>query len=57
VPIVAVTAYDDAATLQQCIEIGMKTVMQKPVSTEKLDRVMQSFYYRTLEAINANFTY
>ena len=45
VPVVAVTAYDDTATVQTCIEIGMSEVLNKPVNMFKLDKTIQRLYY------------
>lgn len=40
IPIVAVTAYDDQGTVDQCCQIGMSSVLNKPVSQCKLDQVI-----------------
>jgi len=45
VPVVAVTAYEDNETVNRCLKIGMSAVLHKPVSSEKLERIVQKFYF------------
>lgn len=51
IPIIAVTAYDDEQTFETCMEIGMPTVLQKPVSADLLGKVIKKYYFaRTNES-------
>ncbi len=45
VPIVAVTAYDDQGTYEQCLKIGMSAVLNKPVNFEKMDKLIKKLYF------------
>ena len=45
IPIVAVTAYEDNETVSRCLKMGMSAVLHKPVSSEKLERIVQKFYF------------
>jgi CheY-like chemotaxis protein len=45
IPIVAVTAYDDEETFENCLKIGMEAVLNKPVSVDMLDKIIQRHYY------------
>ena len=45
VPIIAVTAYEDDETLTKCLEAGISRVINKPVSLEKLDAIVNELYY------------
>ena len=46
-PIVAVTAFDEETIYQQCRQIGMASVINKPISQDRLERVMQQFYFKS----------
>lgn len=50
VPVVAVTAYEDNETVNRCLKIGMSAVLHKPVSSEKLERIVQKFYFCTTKS-------
>lgn len=44
VPIVAVTAYEDIDTVNKCYRIGMSAVLNKPVSADKLVKIVNKLY-------------
>ena len=45
VPIVAITAYEDDQTLNNCLKAGISRVISKPVNIEKLDAAIQDYYH------------
>jgi CheY-like chemotaxis protein len=45
VPIIAVTAYEDEDTLNKCLSVGISKVINKPVSFEKLNTIVNDFYF------------
>ena len=45
VPIIAVTAYEDEDTLNKCMSVGISRVINKPVSYEKLNSIVDDFYF------------
>ena len=46
IPIIAVTAYDDQKTFQMCYDIGLKGVITKPISAEKLTYIIDRYYFK-----------
>ena len=45
VPIIAVTAYEDEDTVNKCMSVGISRVINKPVSYEKLNSIVDDFYF------------
>lgn len=46
IPIIAVTAYDDESTADNCMALGIQSILNKPVSITKLDKIIQKYYYK-----------
>ena len=44
-PVVAVTAYTDEATYKKAEKVGIKKVINKPVSKDTLYQVLREFYF------------
>lgn len=44
VPIVAVTAYEDDDTINKCLKVGISRVINKPVSYDLLEKIINEFY-------------
>ncbi len=44
-PVVAVTAFTDEATFKQAEKVGMKKVINKPVSKGTLQQVLKEYYF------------
>ncbi len=44
-PVVAITAFTDEGTFKQAEKVGMKKVINKPVSKDMLLKVLKEFYY------------
>ena len=44
-PIIAVTAYEDEDTLNKCLSVGISRVVNKPVNFEKLNSIVNDFYF------------
>ena len=44
-PVVAVTAFTDESTFKKAEKVGMKKVINKPVSKTELEEVLKKYYY------------
>ncbi len=44
-PVVAVTAFTDEATYNKAEKVGMKKVINKPVSKDTLLQVLKEYYF------------
>ncbi len=44
-PVVAVTAFTDESTFKKAEKVGIKKVINKPVSKTALEEVLKKFYY------------
>ena len=42
--ILALTAYCSESVKKKCIELGMKEVLNKPVTVAKLDQIMELYF-------------
>lgn len=47
IKIVAVTAYTDEKTKQQCKNAGIKEVYNKPLSSEQVSDIMNKYFFST----------
>jgi len=44
-PVVAITAFTDDSVIEKSLKVGMKRVINKPVSIEMLKEVLRDHYF------------
>ena len=42
----ALTAFDDEATKQKCLEIGIREIFNKPITLEKILKIILMYHFK-----------